>query len=150
MGYHLNFKPEDAMNVIRTAGCAALITAVMLGCAGLATFQKLPGDQMDALFQDVQNNPTAYRTHQCPGLIVIEPKRENRSIELIGQGCREVDPHTATLSTGSIRTFRALLGKDGQPYAYASWNYRRVRVGAREVDHNTMRVAYTRAEGGGP
>lgn len=138
------------MNAKRKAGLAALAVVVFMGCSGLATYQKLPENQQDALFQDLQNHPAVYRIYQCPSLIVVEPKSENRSIEVIGTGCHEIDPLTLTFPTGveKSRTFRALVGKDDKPYAYAYWNYRRVRIGAREVDGNTMRVSYTRVEYG--
>lgn len=139
------------MNAKRKAGLAALAVVVFMGCSSLATYQKLPEDQQGALFQDLQNDPAAYRIYQCPNLIVVEPKSENRSIEVTGAGCREIDPLTATFPTGveNSTTFRALVGRDDKPYAYAYWNYRRVRIGAREVDGSTMRVSYTRVEYGG-
>lgn len=71
---------------------------------------------------------------------------------MIGEGCSEVDPLVAPLSNKAqkTRTFRSLVGKDNEPYAYAHWNYRVVRVGAREIDENTMRIWYHRVEHGGP
>ena len=65
-------------------------------------------------------------------------------------GCHEIDPLTVTLPTEIEKsmTFRSLVGKDDKLYAYAYWNYRRVRIGAREVDGNTMRVSWSRVEYG--
>ena len=140
------------MKVTITTGLTALAMAAVVGCAGLATHQQLPEDQQDALFRDMQNNPAAYRAYQCPGLVVVEPENEQKSIQVIGEGCREIDSQAAQLSAKgkTTRTFRALKGKDNTVYAYAQWNYRVVRVGAREVDANTMHVWYHRVEYGGP
>lgn len=140
------------MGTIKTAGLAALVVAAMLGCAGQATYRKLPENQQAALFKDVKENHTAYRAHQCLGLILVEPKSDDKSIELVGERCREVDPRTTSLTTGTPQpmTFRSLVGTGNQPYAYAYWNYRLVHVGAREVDGNIMRIWSSRADNGGP
>jgi hypothetical protein len=82
----------------------------------------------------------------CVGL------KENKSVDVTGTGCRAIDPIKTALSHANrtSHTFRALKGRDNHLYAYASWNYRVVRVAAHQVDDNTMRVAYTRVEYGGP
>ena len=141
------------MNAIKTTSIAALVVIVgLMGCAGQASYQKVPEDQQAALFRDLQENHAAYRVHQCLGLILFEPKSDHKSIELVGERCREVDPRTTSLTTGTQqpRTFRSLVGTDSQPYAYAYWNYRLVHVGAREVDGNIMRIWSSRADNGGP
>lgn len=140
------------MKAMRTAGLAILAAAAVMGCANLATHQKVPEDQQDALFRDIQNNPAAYRAYQCPGLVVVEPENEQKSIQVIGEGCREIDSQAAQLSAKdkTTRTFRSLKGRDNTVYAYAQWNYRKVRVGAREVEDGTMHVWYHRVEFGGP
>ena len=140
------------MHAIRTTGLLTVLAAALMGCAGLSTHQKLPENQQKALFQDIQSNPAAYRAYQCPGVVVVEPKSDDRSIEVTGEGCREIDSQAAPLATQgqTTRTFRSLVDKDKTVYAYAQWNYRMVRVGAREVDENTMHVWYQRVEYGGP
>lgn len=62
------------MNAIKAAGFAALAAAAMIGCTGLTIQQKIPKNQQDVLFRDMQNQPAAYRAYQCPGLVIVEQK----------------------------------------------------------------------------
>ena len=137
----------------RTFGPAALLAAaVILGCSALPTFQKTPQNQQHSLFQDIQSQPGAYRAFACPNVYVIEPKSDGRSVEVTGQGCGAIDPQAAPLPDQAFKTttFRSLVGEDNQVYAFAYWNFRAVRVGARQLDATTMAVSYTRVEFGGP
>lgn len=139
------------MNAMKTLCLAAIVAAAITGCSGLNTLQKLPADQQADLFQDLNKNQADYRIHQCPGLIVIDPKSDSRSIDVVGEKCRAVDHLPASFSpeTGRYWTFRSLVGNNGELFGYVFWNYRVVRAGAREVGDSTMRVWYHKVEYGG-
>ncbi|MCG6910059.1 MAG: hypothetical protein LJE94_08045 [Deltaproteobacteria bacterium] len=140
------------MKAKRIAGITILAMAALTGCAGLATFQPVSENQQQALFQNLQTNPADYRVHRCPGLILVEPESSDKSIELIGEGCRLSDPSTEppALDTHRSTQFRALQGKNSDLFAYIQWNSRAYRVGAKEIDGDTLRVWCSKVEFGGP
>lgn len=52
-----------------------------------------------------------------------------------------------------LKSFRALVGKNKKTFGYAYWNpsNKTYRLGAGEIDGNTMRIWYTKIEyKGGP
>ena len=136
------------MKITRIFFVAAIAFAFIVGCSGnLGKFKKKSGEDNAATVQEFKNNLVDYDVYHCPWITVLDPKNDDKTIEVIGAKCRSVD-HKAIApkfaNENQIPVLNEIVGPEDQLYGYILiWNGRLASAGAMLVAENTMRV-YTR------
>ena len=121
-----------------------LALAFMVGCAG--NYGKISagsGEDRAASYQTLKDNLDDYDIYQCPWIVVLDPKNDDKSIEVSNANCRPVDREEATYFNKKkwTPTVKELLGPENEFYGYILiYSRQKVSAGAAVVAQNTMRV----------
>jgi hypothetical protein len=137
----------------------AVILAFILGCSGtLGKFKTKTGEDRVATIQEIKDNLDEYNVYHCPLVSVLDPKADDKTVEMTGKSCSTVDPQEAatfseeySVKDFPVKGLKEISGPEDQFYGYVIiWNDRRASAGAMLTEDKTMRVYPHYVPYGGP
>jgi len=123
---------------------------VMAGCqAKVGILRNIPAAQQQAVLAGLTTG--SYAVHQCPGVVIIEPKNRDAALAIIGPGCHTLEGEGHDVDGVHLYPeigLREIVDPNGQVLGFVSYDQQRVKVGVGMGDNGTARLYISRRYSG--
>jgi len=132
-----------------------MLCIFLLDCAGtrptFEAFRINSAAEQEVIVKTLKENIADYDIYRCRNLSVFDPKNDDKTIIIPGIQCSPFVQQTKDhfVQIYEVIGVRTIVGRDGQVFGYATWDYQCTVVRAEQLDEKTMRITqYDKPIGG--